>query len=73
MEAADGVIGSDAVAGPGGTGVGLVLAEREAVTVGPGEDETLLAEAFVTLEVLAALSGEVLFPPAERMMWGKGK
>src|SRR5690242_16941854 len=68
MKAADGMIGSDAVAGPGGAAIAPVLDESQAITVGSAEGEALLPESFLAREVRHAGAGKVLLPEAERAL-----
>ncbi len=68
MEAADGVLGVDAAVGPGQASVALDLDQREAVAIGTGEMQALLAEGFVSLQAVDVVRGEPFRPERQRAL-----
>lgn len=67
VETADRVILADAAAGPWRAHVSLGLDQREAIAIGTGEMETLLAESLVRLEAFHAERGKALCPELQRV------
>src|ERR1700691_6737787 len=68
VEAADGVLSVDAAVAPGQASVALALDQREAIAIGTGEMQALLAEGFVSLQAVDVVRGEPFHPERQRAL-----